>query len=252
MTQLCEKVLSEYLVTAGSRYQVRSDGEGGYTCSRVFPQVKPLGTIPADSIIGPIEEVHIVKILEEDGVEAAIPSICKLWDVIYVMTSRETERFVNEIQIHEAKTRSRRKLLENFQESEETMSYKQRIAPDSAETRANFVNLVPNKASIYKSKNVPKDQEEWITIHTNPKRGSDLAIFIPKTVLSMLRHVDQDEREADGSRHWDAIKSVLLRKFERDGFQDFNDEVWLQRIFEGSSKKRITYCKKTSMTFHVI
>ena len=28
-------------------------------------------------------------------------------------------------------------------------------------------------------------------------------------------------------------KSVLLRRFERDGVQDFSDEVWLQKIFEG-------------------
>ena len=49
-------------------------------------------------------------------------------------------------------------------------------------------------------------------------------------------------------RHWEAIKSVLLRKFERDGVQDFNDEVWLQKIFEGSSKKRIEYCKNKDGT----
>ena len=70
-----------------------------------------------------------------------------------------------------------------------------------------------------------------------------MAIFISKTVTTMLRHFDQDERESDGSRHWEAIKSVMLRKFERDGVQDFNDEVWLQKIFEGSSKKRIEVCK---------
>ena len=44
-----------------------------------------------------------------------------------------------------------------------------------------------------------------------------LAIFISKTVTTMLRHYDQDERESDGSRHWEGIKSVFLRKFARDG-----------------------------------
>ena len=33
------------------------------------------------------------------------------------------------------------------------------------------------------------------------------------------------------------------KEFERDGVQDFSDEVWLQKIFEGSSKKRIEYWK---------
>ena len=54
----------------------------------------------------------------------------------------------------------------------------------------------------------------------------------------MLRHYDQDERESDGSRHWEAVKSVFLRKFARDGARDFSDEVWLQKIFEGSSKEK--------------
>ena len=84
---------------------------------------------------------------------------------------------------------------------------------------------------------------KWITIHANPKLGRALEIFIPKTVTTMLRHFDQDERESDGSRHWEGIESVLLRKLERDGVQDFSDEVWLQQLFEGSSKKRTEYCK---------
>ena len=45
---------------------------------RVFPQAKPLGACPAGTLIGPISEVQIVKILDECGVEVAIPSICKL------------------------------------------------------------------------------------------------------------------------------------------------------------------------------
>ena len=104
-------------------------------------------------------------------------------------------------------------------------------------------HLVPNEASVYTRKTIPGNEKKWITIHSNPKRGSDLAIVISKTVTTMLRHFDQDERESDGLRHWEAIESVLLRKFERDGVQDFNDEVWLEKIFEGSSTKRIEYCK---------
>ena len=117
------------------------------------------------------------------------------------------------------------------------------MAPSIGETRAGFVNLVPKKASVYKRKTTPSNDEKWIAVPSNPKRGSDLAIFISKIDTTMLRHFDQDDRESDGSRHSEAIKSALLRKFERDGVQDFNDEVWLQKIFEGSSKKRIKVCK---------
>ena len=185
--------------------------------------------------------------------EVAIPSNCKPGDVTYVVISRATERFVNEILTHEAKTQIQLGIARNLQESKESMSYKQRevntspketwVAPSTGETRASFVNLVPNEASMYTRTTLPRIEKKWITIHSNPKRGSDLAIFISKTVTTMLRHFDQDERESDGSRHWEGIESVLLRKFERDGVQDVNDEVWLQKIFEGSSKKRTEYCK---------
>ena len=46
----------------------------------------------------------------------------------------------------------------------------------------------------------------------------------------------------------EGIKSVLLKRFKRDGVQDFSDEVWLQRILEGSSKTRVEHCK-TKMLF---
>ena len=41
----------------------------------------------------------------------------------------------------------------------------------------------------------------------------------------MLRHFDQNERESDGSRHWEGIESVLLRKFER---YDVPLPLWLK------------------------
>ena len=51
------------------------------------------------------------------------------------------------------------------------------------------------------------------------------------------------DMEDDGSRGWDSIKSVLERKFASEGARDFSDEAWLQKIFEGSTKKRIEFCK---------
>ena len=47
------------------------------------------------------------------------------------------------------------------------------------------------------------------------------------------------------------MKSVLLGKFARDGARDFSDEVWLQTIFEGSSRKKSSTVK-IKMEFHVI
>ena len=41
-----------------------------------------------------------MEILDEYGFEVSIPSICKPWDTSYVVISRETERFANEIHDH--------------------------------------------------------------------------------------------------------------------------------------------------------
>ena len=45
--------------------------------------------IRAGTMIGPVIEVHVVKILEEYGLEVAIPSICKPGDTTYVVICRE-------------------------------------------------------------------------------------------------------------------------------------------------------------------
>ena len=103
---------------------------------------------------------------------------------------------MNEIHTHEAKTRSSRELLENLQESKESMSYKQKevttgpketwVAPSIVATRAGFVSFVPSKASVYTRKTIPRNEKKWITIHAHPKRGSDLTIFISKTGIETL------------------------------------------------------------------
>ena len=59
----------------------------------------------------------------------------------------------------------------------------------------------------------------------------------------MLRHYDQDERQRDGSRHWDPGKPVLMKAFAHKGARDFDDGYWLRLIHEGSTKKRLEYCQ---------
>ena len=176
-------IMSQQEVATKFDQMEKADGDKShlcreYTCSRAFTQAKPLVTIPAGTIIGPISEVLVVKILDECGVEVAMPSICKPGDVTYVVRSRETERHVNEIHTDEQKNRSSGELLENLPDSKESMSYKQRevttspeetwVAPSIGETRAGFVNLVPNKTSVYTRKTISRNEEKWITVPSNP------------------------------------------------------------------------------------
>ena len=91
-----------------------------------YPQTKALAAIPARTTIGPITEVHIVKILDECGLEVAIPSTCRPGNITCVVISRETERFVNEIHNHNAEVRSSKELLDNLQESKEGVPFEKR------------------------------------------------------------------------------------------------------------------------------
>ena len=64
---------------------------------QLFPQVQ---------LLDQPFKVHIVKILDECGMEVAIPSICRPKDTSHVVISREIERFVNETHQHKAEVRS--------------------------------------------------------------------------------------------------------------------------------------------------
>ena len=40
----------------------------------------------------------------------------------------------------------------------------------------------------------------------------------------MVRHYDQDERQSDGSMHWDTIRPKLLKAFAKRGARDFPEQ----------------------------
>ena len=74
MTSLSEKTLFQRLVTAENCNQIRPNDDDGWRTitppcreflnSRAYQKTKALGAIPAGTIIGPVIEVHVVKILE--------------------------------------------------------------------------------------------------------------------------------------------------------------------------------------------
>ena len=55
-----------------------------------------------------------------------------------------------------------------------------------------------------------------ITIDANPSPRSGLPATVSKMVTKMVRHCDQDEREEDGSYHWETVKSLLLIEFAQE------------------------------------
>ena len=69
-----------------------------------------------------------------------------------------------------------------------------------------------------------------------------MSIQVYEMVTKMVRHHDQDEREQDGSYHWDTVRSVLLKAFARYGAQKFSEDHWIRLIHVGSMNKRVEYC----------
>ena len=142
---------------------------------------------------------------------------------LYVVISRETERFVNESHKHPAEVRSSDELLGNLQESKRNEPHEERkvttrsketwSAPSMKETRAGSLSLIPNKASLNTRRTILTNEKKWITLHVHSRYGGELTVSISKTVTAMLRLFDEEERQLDGSRHWDSMKSVLVRKF---------------------------------------
>ena len=77
-----------------------------------------MAAIPGGTTIGPVVEVRNVKNVEEYGIEIANPSIDKPANASYVVLSRETQRFVDEMHDHKEELRSSNELLTAFQKSE--------------------------------------------------------------------------------------------------------------------------------------
>ena len=73
--------------------------------------------IPGGTILGPVIEVKIVKILERYGLEIAIPSPNDHVRTSHVVISRGKSWFVDEVHIHNAALRSSQELLTELQKS---------------------------------------------------------------------------------------------------------------------------------------
>ena len=128
MTQLCEKASFQYLVTGGKYYQIQLDGKDGwgeitflcceYTISRVFKESEVRLAILTGTLIGPVGEVHVVETLGEYGIEVGVPSIWNPLDTSFVVISRETGSFVNELHQLKREFRSSNELLKEESKEE--------------------------------------------------------------------------------------------------------------------------------------
>ena len=113
--------------------------------SRSYPKNQALAAIPEGTVVGPVLEVHIVKIVDGYGIEVAIPSVAHPVDTSYVGKTRETERFVHEIHDHKEELRSSNELLADLQGSGRSEFFEERGTISIKETCAGPLSIPPSK-----------------------------------------------------------------------------------------------------------
>ena len=117
----------------------------------------------------------------------------------YVVISRETERFVNEIHDHKEELRSSNELLtveKGSNSSQETGALNG--------IKETFVNPPSNPMgdSFFRKTVIPRSERKWITIEADPSPRGGFACKGIHNGHEDGSSYDQDEREEDGSYHW--------------------------------------------------
>ena len=133
---------------------------------------------------------------------------------------------------------------QTFKDQEEVSSMKKKEEPQASRKLVRALSaFLLQKASLYTQRTIPANERRRKVIHAHSPDGGYLAVAVCKMVIKMLRHYDQDERQTDGSRHWDTIRPVLLRACAQQGAREFDEGFWLHLIHEGSNKRRLEWCK---------
>ena len=173
------------------------------TLSRVKIQSRAFAAIPGGTIIGPVIEVQIVKILDQYGLEIAIPSpFPSPTRTSCVMISRGTCRFVDDVHIPNAELRSSAELLSEVQKSgggesclaqsktsiQETGAVHVTSQTNNKETCADTLSITPSQASLFTRRTIPTTERKWKAIPANSSYGGALSIAVSKMVTRMGRH----------------------------------------------------------------
>ena len=168
----------------------------------------------------------------------------------YVLISRGKNRFVDELQIPNAELRSSTVLLSELEKAEEGDLCLAKSKTGILETGADTLSVFPRQACLFTQWTIPTTERKWKVIPATSSHGA-LPTAVSKMVARLVRHYDQDERQPDAAIHWEAMKPVLLKAFEKQGARDFSDEEWLRLVHEGCSKTRFEFCKdfKNSLAY---
>ena len=188
-TRVCEGASFVHRVSAAMSYNIRPDEDDGlgqiiplcreYTLSTVNSRSRVFPAIPGGTIFGPVIEVQILKIIDQYGLEIAIPSRNDSTRTSYVMISRGKSRFVDEVHIPNAELRSSAELLSELQKAEgrgpclaqsktgvqETGAAHVTSQTSIKETCADTLSASPCQASFFTQRNTPTTGKLFLQTH---------------------------------------------------------------------------------------
>ena len=143
-----------------------------------------MAAVPEGTIIVPVWEVHVVKLRDGYGIEVAIPSIANPTYTSYVVISRETERFVNEIHDHKEELRSSHELLTELQGSVKSEPCEEKKGSSSNKELVPTLSAIRLKrASLHTHRAIPTNEREWKVIHAHSPDGGYSATAVSAASL---------------------------------------------------------------------
>ena len=151
------------------------------------------------------------------------------------MISTGTQRFVDEIHDHKKELRSSNELLTAFQKSEGkepcmeggSNRIKEPMLLKATRKLARTLSAILSVILCSKRLSFPQMKRKWIAVDANPSPGGLPSTQVSMMVTKMIRHHDQDEREQEGSYHWDAVRPVLLKAPATYRAGEFSDNEFI-------------------------
>ena len=181
-------------------YNTRPDEDDGfghiiplcqvYTLSRVNPQSRAFAVTPGGTLIGPVVEVQIVKVLDQYGLEIAIPSPNDAERSIFPMADSDPVQTCSM----------------NFKNlEEESLAQDSQILASRRLVRPMFSSHTGNKGDLcehsrhFSQPSVPSHAKNHSYERKKVEGYSRQFLQVSQMVTRMVHHYDQDERQSDAA-----------------------------------------------------
>ena len=205
------------------------------------PQSRAYAAILERTIIGPGIEVQIVKILDNLGLEIAIPSPKNPSRTSCVLISKGKSRFVDELHIPKVSdmmSPARNHSLNMQTQKKANLAWRSRTLARGILLRrllqvirapGNWMRtlsaVLPAQCTCSQKEPFPTTERKWQITPANSSYGGSLSTAISKMVTRLVRHYDHVERQSDGAAHWGTIGPKLVKAFAKQGTRDFSEDA---------------------------